>query len=238
MLGHLQRCPLQPQNIKDRAREDYLNHRAGKTKSVQIADAGDSPSTSIPSFLTQLPLPIQRQPSNDTDLRPSSPSGSALAFNERPSIEPTPFDSASAVSSRAQSRLSMRSSQISADQEGASTSCAQQTWSSNDQIAFEVHLIRMIAEGNMPLHFVENRSWQLFCQRFTPHAIIPSRKVLTHRILPQELSRWRTLAESRLSGQSVTLQSDGWTGTNNRHYIAFLASTPTQVNSIFKHFIY
>lgn len=157
--------------------------------------------------------------------RPSSPSASALAFNDKQSTisGPGPSESASHAPSRASS-LSRHASQIS----GQGQLILPTQWLSDRQNLFNTHLIRVIADGNLPLSFAEHPRWRKFCMEFIPEATPPSRIALTQRILPQELEYWRSRAIANLQGQLVTLQSDGWTGSNNRHYIAFLATTASQ----------
>lgn len=228
MLGHLQRCPYQTSNVINRAKEDYVQHKAGRSSRQPATDqavgADSMPSASVSNYISQLPPLISQQSSEDANIQPSSPSNSAIIFNER-NVAPGPTDSVSVVSSRVQS-LSRHGSRTSGH---GGTLRPSSIWGNEEQSSFEIHLIRLIAEGNLPLRFSENRRWLLFCQMFMPHAKIPSRKVLTNRILPRELQHWRTQAYNRLSGQLVTLQSDGWTGINNRHYIAFIVTTPSQV---------
>lgn len=158
-------------------------------------------------------------------MRPSSPSASAVVFNERQStISGTgPSESASHAPSRASS-VSRHASQIISQGQ----LILPEQWTSERQKLFNTHLIRVIADGNLPLSFAEHPRWRRFCMEFIPEATPPSRTSLTQRILPQELEYWRSRAIANLQGQMVTLQSDGWTGSNNRHYIAFLATTASQ----------
>lgn len=154
-----------------------------------------------------------------------SSSIAALAFLERQSSVsgPGPSESVSRAPSRASS-MSRHASYISGEDRIVPIH-----WSPERQSLFNTYLIRVIADGNLPLSFVEYPRWRLFCKEFIPEATPPSRTTLTQRILPQELDHWRNRAIVNLQGQMVTLQSDGWTGSNNRHYVAFLVTTPMQV---------
>lgn len=157
--------------------------------------------------------------------QPGSPSASAFAFNEQGSTisGPGPSESASHAPSRASS-ISRHASQVAS--QGQLT--LPMPWSLDRQNLFNTHLIRIIADGNLPLNYAEHPRWRRFCAEFIPEATPPSRSTITQHILPQELEYWRSRAITNLQGQMVTLQSDGWTGANNRHYIAFLATTTSQ----------
>lgn len=149
-------------------------------------------------------------------MQSGSPDTSALG------TEP-PSESASHTPSRASS-ISRHASYV-----GGQDQIIPVKWSTERQTLFNTYLIRVIADGNLPLSFVEHPRWRLFCKEFIPEATSPSRATLTQRILSQDLDYWRNRAIVNLQGQMVTLQSDGWTGSNNRHYIAFLVTTSTQV---------
>lgn len=87
----------------------------------------------------------------------------------------------------------------------------------------------MVVEGNLPLSFAENLEWLSFCQTFFPHVSIPSRKILTTRILRDELLFWCTKAQMHSKGQLVTLQVDRWTGLNYHHYLGFMITSQNEV---------
>ncbi len=87
----------------------------------------------------------------------------------------------------------------------------------------------MVIEGDLPLAFAENLEWLLFCQAFFPHASIPSRKVLTTRILRDELAFRHTKAEIHSKGQLVTLKVDGWKALKYHHSLKFMITSQTKL---------
>lgn len=102
-------------------------------------------------------------------------------------------------------------------------------WNADEQRYLEQLLVRIVACGNLPLSFVENVQFRIFCTKYIPQAKIPSRAVLTQRILCTELEEWRAKSIARVMGQAVTLQCDGWTGLNNQHYVAFMITAHKEV---------
>lgn len=99
------------------------------------------------------------------------------------------------------------------------------TWTKEDQAEFECMLVRLTASANFPLSWVENPVWLQFCDRFLPGSKSPSRKVLTSRILPKEVGRFRAAAQEAANGCYATLQCDGWTAINFIHLVAFMITT-------------
>ncbi|KAH9029946.1 ribonuclease H-like domain-containing protein [Lactarius pseudohatsudake] len=51
---------------------------------------------------------------------------------------------------------------------------------------------------------------------------IPSRKVLTQRLIPATLKGFKQTARKQCSGFEGTVSYDGWTGGNHHHYVAFM----------------
>ncbi len=79
---------------------------------------------------------------------------------------------------------------------------------------------------------------------FLPLAKLPSRKVLTQRLLPQVLDQQRSHVIHEAAGANVMGQCDGWSGENHHHYIAFMAAVNGKVcivlalfNSLMQEFI-
>jgi len=57
----------------------------------------------------------------------------------------------------------------------------------------------------------------------------PSRNTLTRRIIPATVNNFCEAAKVATKGQEATLQSDGWTGTNNHYLLAYMISTEGKV---------
>lgn len=61
-----------------------------------------------------------------------------------------------------------------------------------------------------------------------PSASHVSSYQLSHRIIPHKVEKHRNAAMNRSQDQYATLQTDGWTGVNFRHLIAFMITTSKQ----------
>ena len=139
-----------------------------------------------------------------------------------------PSDSISHISSRAPS-TSIRSrrshSQIAVG--------AQPDWTEARQFFFERLLIRLTASAGLPLTWVENPEFLSLCNKFIPAAKVPSRKVLTSRLLPRAVDGIRLEIRKAVTGMHATAQADGWSGINSHHYIAFMATVNGNVSMLY-----
>jgi hypothetical protein len=107
------------------------------------------------------------------------------------------------------------------------------SWNDGDQTEFESLITQLTASANFPLSWVENPAWIRFCDRFLPGAHLPSRKVLTKRLIPTEVERFTKNAKKSAKGCYVTLQCDGWTSISFLHLIAFIITTSLREVSIY-----
>ena len=105
-------------------------------------------------------------------------------------------------------------------------------WSPESQKSFETRLARLTASASFPLSWVDNPEWIAFCDEFLPAAKQPSRNTLTRRIIPATVNNFREAAKAATKGQEATLQSDGWTGTNNHHLLAYMISADGKVFTV------
>lgn len=105
-------------------------------------------------------------------------------------------------------------------------------WSKGEQAMFETAIARLTASAGLPLRWVENPEWLALCERFLPSAKIPSRKVLTQRLIPATLKGFKKTAQDRCQGLEGTVSYDGWTGGNHHHYIAFMVNCRGQVSLV------
>ncbi|KAJ3497528.1 hypothetical protein NLJ89_g10338 [Agrocybe chaxingu] len=108
----------------------------------------------------------------------------------------------------------------------------QEPWDEESQKTFETFLARITASGDFPLSWVTNPEFVSFCQKYIPDARLPSRKVLTNRILPRALKDVRAGIMAKAFGGLATVQCDGWTGENFQHLIAFMISTKRQIFTV------
>ena len=98
-------------------------------------------------------------------------------------------------------------------------------WSNVHQEHFERHLANITASCGFPFSWVENQVVRNFLDDLLPLAAHISSYQLTSRIVPQEVDQYRQLAKSTSKGCQATLQTDGWTGINFHHLVAFTMVT-------------
>lgn len=109
----------------------------------------------------------------------------------------------------------------------------QVSWSDSQHARFEWWIARLTASCGFPLSWVENPIWLAFCAEYIPQAIVPSRKVLTKRIIPTEVKRLRASHCAKWVGNFAMLQQDGWTGMNHHHFSAFMTTIARQVSGLY-----
>jgi len=69
-----------------------------------------------------------------------------------------------------------------------------------------------------------------------PAAVPLSSYQLTYTYIPRELNRFQAEAKKQSNGLDATLQTDGWTGINTRHLLAFMMTTSARnVSDIIVH---
>jgi len=106
-----------------------------------------------------------------------------------------------------------------------------QPWTKERQALFEAHIIRITTSNYLSFNWVHDWHWNEFLDEFIPEATHISRKVLAGHVLNSELKQVRSELKARANGKLVTLQSDGWTGGNLRHFQAFIITADEQVSN-------
>jgi hypothetical protein len=101
--------------------------------------------------------------------------------------------------------------------------------------AFDQGIARVTAAAGFSLSWIENPEVVSFFQMFLPQANLPSRGVLTLRLLSQTLSIMQTDLRQSLRGAIGTGQADGWSGVNSHHLIAFMFAARGKVYTVRVH---
>lgn len=108
-----------------------------------------------------------------------------------------------------------------------------EVWSAGRQDRFEQRLIRLTASAGWSLSWVDNPEFHYLVDEFVnPAASIPTRSSLGGRILKRALEQSRITRDERIAQEPCrngTIQFDGWTGMNSRHYNAFMVAIGDQV---------
>lgn len=104
-------------------------------------------------------------------------------------------------------------------------------WNAARQSLYNSLVTRLTASANFPLSWVENPVWLEFCDEFLPSAKIPSRRVLTTRLLPEEVKSFVAQAIKQTTDGDATMQADGWTGLNYHHLLAFMITANRTVRT-------
>jgi len=249
MVNHLIECSLQQNSTKQRALQEK---ETKKTRSPQkqtislttghTAVDGIIPALTIDNLTTfgsgspvEPSWPRNLDPQNryhpyPTHIRSSSPipSGSQSASIIPDSIHPS--DSISiAMGSRSRHPSLGSAAGRSLSRRGSGIQLAPLLpaaefipWTKERKKNFERRVLRLTASAGFPLSWIENPEWGKLCDEFIPGAPHISRKVLTTRILGEVVSEFRAEAKRQCSGKEATMQSDGWTGVNNHHLVAFM----------------
>lgn len=104
-------------------------------------------------------------------------------------------------------------------------------WSVGRQNTFNTQLGRLTASVGLPISWIENPEFILFCQEFIhPLASVPSRKVLTCRILPTIKREFQKRDQAAIkAGSMATIQGDGWSAINDHHLNAFMMTVERKV---------
>jgi hypothetical protein len=102
-------------------------------------------------------------------------------------------------------------------------------WSVTRKKALKKRIVRLTASAGFSLSWTENPEWRLFCDEFVAGAPTISRKVLTKRILAEVVEEFRAEVRQKVAKQEATIQSDGWTGLNNHHLVAFMITADKKV---------
>lgn len=104
-------------------------------------------------------------------------------------------------------------------------------WSPARVKAFEHRILRLTASAGFPLSWIENPEFHAFQDEFIPGSPHISRKVLTKRILREVVTEFREAVKQKTAGKEATIQSDGWTGINNHHLVAFMITADKKVHA-------
>ncbi|KAF7293683.1 hypothetical protein MIND_01148300 [Mycena indigotica] len=100
------------------------------------------------------------------------------------------------------------------------------------QQQFEYRIARLTASGGLPLSWIENPEALALFALFVPGAVVPSRAVLTRRLIPAVLKELQDEVKKRVRGSMGTLQADGWTGIDFHHLIAFMLAAAGHINTV------
>lgn len=216
LLNHLRTCSLQPDHIKNRAETEHEQRKnQDKTPRANRVAAPSGHGRMQPSMLFvpdpnapmapgqpglhHFPAGVsQQQPTYDQQMfwfDQGSAAGRGEHYSPPGSVGPS--DSIGGPTLSRQPSLYSTESDISASSTGtkrrrlASQASHSPTfvpvWSDGQQLAFERGIARITASAGLSLSWVENPEVVAFFQMFLPQGNMPSRGVLTRRIIPQTL---------------------------------------------------
>ena len=243
LLNHLRRCNSQPESVRADAEAACVN-RKGKGQqmappTIVIPVIQDGTPTFLPLNATQdgtptflplnaaqdpqqhgnayLPLPlVDRQMSSSGSIS----SGTSTRGDTRPN---SPYPDSVHLQQSGSRSSSIMGHSMNRNPLGE--------WPTDRQNTFNTRLGRLTASAGLSLGWVENPEFILFCQEFVhPSAVVPSRKVLTHRILPSVKREFRKNAQAAtMEGSKATVQADGWSAINDHHLNAFMMTVDRKV---------
>ena len=230
LLNHLRKCEHQPKSVQDDAEAECVArknkpHKMGPpTFAIPVIQDGvtsllplDTPQGSQPHGTPYLPVPFVGVPAS----YPGSISSGASTRGDSRSNSPYP-------DGFLLRRSGSRSSSVAAYSANHNSLTE---WTTDRQNTFNTRLGRMTASATLPISWIENPELILFCQEFVhPSAIVPSRKVMTRRILPAIKREFRKKAQALIKrGSKATIQGDGWSAINEHHLNAFMMTVEQKV---------
>jgi len=257
LARHLISCRYTTQTVKQEA-EYHLKNSKREASSSQQSSQSATPLLLTPLVIpgSQLPAEISPYPQSALAYSPhpwplamNAPTPSQ-GYSALPGASPLPVlldfssthvspplrpeDSISSVSSRSGARSAPPALTSTLMQFNSNYNSSQIAygWSPERQRLFETRIARLTSSAGLPLAWVDNPEWALFCEEYIPMARSPSRKTLTNRIIPSLVDQLRNNARSETQGSYSTLQADGWTGVNHRHLIAFMITANKKVSSM------
>lgn len=200
---------------------------------VNLPDHSNPLTPSQPRFHPYHRLGLMSTPEN-----PSPPSSVYLHANSS-ADSISPYDSISVGGSRPPSRPASRVGSQVLRRHGSYVpgtippDTLAPHWSAARKKAFEKRILRLTASAGFPLSWTENLEWRLFCDEFIAGAPTISRKILTKRILKEVVDEFRMEVKMKVTKKEATIQSDGWTGVNNHHLVAFMITADKKVKVLF-----
>lgn len=79
-----------------------------------------------------------------------------------------------------------------------------------DQASFETDLLHVFVQCNIAWNAAENPELRQFFGKWIPGMVVPSRRVLSSRVLDAEAERVQEAVHQRVKGQMAVGQCDGW----------------------------
>lgn len=229
MVNHIRNCPHQSLETKARA----TNHRETSPQQVlPLLSAGPGIHTGSSFNIDPSLTPMIASGHS----LPPSPAPSALAFLNIPSPfsgspnYPNSLSLNSPTASSSSSHISRTRSASNGQVRRVPLQIATTEWTNEKQEGFEMRLARATASAGIPLAWVDNPDVEDLIEFLQPAAKIPSRKVLTKRIIPRVVNEFRQRAKAEAKGHNATLESDGWTGVNHHHFVSFMISVNGKVS--------
>jgi hypothetical protein len=240
IVNHLRACALVDEVTRNRAQlykhGDAATPYTMPTPIEPLAVPGPSAFvdiTSPPRNLPRLVIPQSHALSPHTayDSHPQSlASGSSGSLSPLP-IFPTqsPFPVSSALPTHAPPSAMRRSFSLPATH--FELPSPQISFSPDRQAWFETRICRLLALAGLPLSFTSNLEWIALVNEFLPGVRNVKCDALTRCVLPCTVDNLRQQAKIRAKGCDATLQSDGWSGMNAHHLVAFMIAVDMRVSA-------
>ncbi|CAG9840199.1 unnamed protein product [Diabrotica balteata] len=103
--------------------------------------------------------------------------------------------------------------------------CDRMTHEQNNEL--NILLARAIYTSSAPHSITENEDWKLFFKKIRPSYTLPSRYMLSNRLLTEEYERVEVQVNDKIKqADNLSLQCDGWSNLRNESVINFIVTTP------------
>ncbi|KAK6974145.1 hypothetical protein R3P38DRAFT_2472543, partial [Favolaschia claudopus] len=108
-------------------------------------------------------------------------------------------------------------------------------WSAEQQEEFGPDLCRLFVACGWSWNAVDNPQFKIFFQKYLPAAILPSRRILSGRILDQESNKVIQRTRLQIEGKLATYSEDGWSNIAKTHMNTSLLSVDCEPHLLRTH---
>lgn len=204
MWYHLSICKHVKDSIKTLAEQEMMRrhqHQAGKENDAAHRIASHS-SASGSHAASATPAPVPGHAAGITPATQVAHSAPLLNPSE-PSLDTSP--------ERPSQRLRLGDQLVDGDDVPyALVAPVSAHWRADRQAEFRAELLRLLLVCNVAYWAVEHPYFLYFFTKYVPEAQIPSRKVLSGRILEEESDKVLDNIRSSVNGKFGTGETDGW----------------------------
>ncbi|KAK7029256.1 hypothetical protein R3P38DRAFT_2703759, partial [Favolaschia claudopus] len=180
------------------------------------------PPPPLPNFSIPPPFPSSMSPPSNSLLFSPYPASPSPSMYSNSSLEPpSPYPDSPHLKRRRTSTSSF--------------SQGPPVWAAEQQEEFGQDLCRLFVACGWSWNAVENPQFKIFFQKYLPTAILPSRRILSGRILDQESNKVIQRTRLQIEGKLATYSEDGWSNIAKTHMNTSLLSVDCEPHLLRTH---